>query len=87
VKVGSEIPHEGICAVAKKYVKVLLTSIEFGRVPYGPGYTLQVLAIRASWLRAFHCYPSRASFAKASESKEKGFVRQPLVPKQSLGLN
>jgi hypothetical protein len=60
----------------------------FGRVPTGPGYALQVLAIRASWLRAFRCYPSRSSYAKASDDKHsfakasedskyhtKGFVR------------
>jgi hypothetical protein len=32
---------------------------EYGRAPEGSGFPLQVLATRSSYLRAFHCNPSR----------------------------
>jgi hypothetical protein len=65
--------------------RVFFYAVESRTCPFGPGYTLQVLAARSSRLWAFRCYPSRArqyflihlfnSFASGTQ-RQAALVRQ-----------
>ena len=50
-----------VCPDKKNSVSGWLPQFLFGRAPPhgGSGFPFQVLATRTSWLRAFHCNPSR----------------------------
>jgi len=60
---------------------VFIRHLVFGRAPPagGPGFPFQVLAIRASWLWAFHYNPSRGYMFQCSEFRTSNVTVNPCV--------